>query len=276
LIRKIIASISIAAAAATVAGVIITATPATAVPPGTLRNCFDRLAECGYPRQTSTGVPSAINLTQYTGPVNITVPGTVINGKKTGCLVINAPNVVIRNSRISGPCEFAIEVQTGSLLIQDSEIDCVDGNGTGLIYANYIARRVHVHDCANGFHVGGGTTVEDSYIKVNGGNGIESNSGTEILIRHNTFASLNPLQAALNLDHSNLGSTVVQDNFFSAGEYSVICPQGVNASFLNNRFYATGSNSRKPVKGFSTGCTHPGFTWTGNFRDDNRAEVVAA
>ena len=56
-------------------------------------------APTGKPNAANTGVPSGTSLTRYTGPLNITTDGTVIDGKEVyGDLKIQASNVVIRNS----------------------------------------------------------------------------------------------------------------------------------------------------------------------------------
>jgi hypothetical protein len=54
-----------------------------------------------YPDATCTGVPAGTTLTNYIGSTTITTAGTVIDSKIiNSCVVVNAPGVVIKNSKI--------------------------------------------------------------------------------------------------------------------------------------------------------------------------------
>ncbi len=151
----------------------------------------------GYPGAGNTGVPAGTNLSAYTGPSTITTANTVVDGKTIGCLTVNAPGVVIRNSRIS--CNSFIVFRGGGtsggpLLVEDSEVDCQNSNGTGIDLQNATIRRVEVTACENGFNVGGPITVEDSWIHdlvtANGAHtdGMQFNQGaSNIVVRHNTL-----------------------------------------------------------------------------------------
>ena len=56
-------------------------------------------AAVAKPSASNTGVPAGTTLTTYTGPLTITVDGTVIDKKAVyGDLKIAARNVVVRNS----------------------------------------------------------------------------------------------------------------------------------------------------------------------------------
>jgi hypothetical protein len=151
----------------------------------------------GFPNAGNTGVPSGTSLTAYTGPSTITTANTVVDGKTIGCLTVSAPGVVIRNSRIS--CNgFRVlgggGTGSGPLLVQDSEIDCQNSNGTGVDVTNATFTRVDVSGCENGFNVGGPLTLEDSWIHnlvtANGAHtdGMQFNQGaSNITVRHNTI-----------------------------------------------------------------------------------------
>src|SRR5688572_28261198 len=153
-----------------------TPSPSPTIGPVLLTNCFTRLAQCGYPHPGNTGVPAGTNLTPYAGPMSITVANPVIDGKSIGCgLTIRASNVVIRNSRITGPCFYGVEVPSGNVTIQDSEIDCVNHKGTGVAFRNFVVLRSEIRNCENGAHTGSNVRIEDSYItgvvEVDGGHG---------------------------------------------------------------------------------------------------------
>jgi hypothetical protein len=135
-----------------------------------------------YPDATCTGVPSGTALTAYTGPTNITTANTVIDSKTvTGCLEIQAANVIIKNSKINcfsggAGSAYAILLDDGpgwnnwSLTIQDSEIDCGGdppggfNNSTALGSAFITVRRANIHGCENGFDVNQVMDIQDSYI----------------------------------------------------------------------------------------------------------------
>ena len=117
-----------------------------------------------FPDASSTGVPAGTTLTAYTGPSTITTSNTVIDGKTTGCLTINATGVIIRNSRVSGACFWALHVNSGSVTIEDSEIDCQGSNGTGIGSSNVTVRRSDICRCENGFDVGPRHHSRDSWI----------------------------------------------------------------------------------------------------------------
>ncbi len=50
------------------------------------------------------------------------------------------------------------------LLLEDTEIDCKNTNGTAIGEANVTARRLNIHGCENGFDINQNITVQDSYI----------------------------------------------------------------------------------------------------------------
>jgi hypothetical protein len=248
-----------------------------------MTNCMTKLAECGYAHPGNTGVPAGVTLTAYSGPSRITTAGTVIDGKTTGCLEIAAANVVIKNSKISGPCAFAVKTTNGgSVTVQDSEIDCVDYKGMGVAGSNATTLRSEIRRCENGFHVNSNVVIQDNYItevvEVDGGHGdgVQASSGSNVTIRHNTFNLRNPITSSMIMDELVINNLLVEDNFFSAGAYTIYCPDsGTNMVYRNNRFYGPvgqwNSDPNRPAFGFRTNCGNA--TWTGNYRDDNLAAV---
>jgi len=256
-----------------------TPTPSPTGPSTTLKNCFNYLHQCGYPDHGDTGVPVGTVLTTYTGPETITVAGTVINGKSMKCVNIKAANVVIRNSKITGPCFYGVEMISGSLLIEYSEVTCVDGTGTGIADDGFTASHVYVHDCENGFSLGSNNIVRDSYISAREatsaghGDGIQSVSATNVTIQHNTFDLFNPVTSSIIMDNLTMKNLLVRDNFVSSGALTIYCPEATssNVQYINNRFYGPVGNTsidpRRPAYGYTDGCNVAAFIWVGNYRD---------
>ncbi len=252
-----------------------------------MTGCLTKLATCGYPHRGNTGVPAGVTLNGTIGSMEIRTAGTVIDRKQVnGFLKVLAPGVIIRNSHIvAGNNYWAIDVGgAGSVTIEDTEIDCVGATGTGVMGGNFTARRVYVHDCENGFHTQSGATIVDSYItgvrEVNGGHGdgIQGSSGSNITVRHNTFDLVNPITSSIIWDNLTISNLLVENNFFTAGAYSVYCPTGgTNAVYRNNRFYGPAgswqADPHRPAFGFRTGCNRAGITWTGNYRDSDGGVV---
>src|ERR1043166_5740906 len=111
-----------------------------------------------YPNATSTGVPAGTVLTVFNGNMTINTAGAVVENKDIrGCVVITAPNVTLKNSKVTCTNGYGVDVQLFSDLkgaprpyIQDTEITCGDGPGTGLGEINFIAIRLNIHGCENG------------------------------------------------------------------------------------------------------------------------------
>jgi beta-glucanase (GH16 family) len=102
----------------------------------------------GYPDATTTGVPAGTVLSAYTGPSTITRAGTVIEVKIIdGGLVINAPNVTIKNCVVTNGYWWGIDGEHGgsTLLVQNCDIigPGIEGNsgilGTGSFIGNDIS-----------------------------------------------------------------------------------------------------------------------------------------
>lgn len=256
-----------------------TTTPAP--PSGPLTGCFARLAACGYPHLGNTGVPAGTALSAYSGPATIRTAGTVIEGKTMGCVAIAAANVVIRNSRITGPCFYGIDMQSGNLTITDSEINCVNGKGTGIAWARFAAVRVYIHDCENALEMGQSSSVVDSYLSAREGDSsahgddIQSQGGSDVVVRHNTFAGVNPITSSIITNPTQNHRWTVENNFLASGAYTLYCPEnGTGFVVRGNRFYpAKTGNPHSASYGLTDACGHGGITWSGNYRDDNLAAV---
>lgn len=211
-----------------------------------------------FPDATNTGVPAGTSLSAYAGPANITVNDTVIDSKTVNVtLTINATGVIIRNSQITpANTTYSIQVQTGSLLVEDCDITCGGQNGTCLGDFNMTVRRCDISACENGFNIGGTMTAEDNYIHdlVSGGgahtDGMQFNQGaSNINVIHNTIIDVpggnsciimwdgaNPQGANILIEHNRLLGQGVN--------YTVYTPRTApltNVKVINNRFGIGGS-----------------------------------
>jgi F5/8 type C domain len=149
----------------------------------------------GFPNALSTGVPPGTTLIP-SAAMTINTAGTVVNARDiSGPVVVNAPNVTIRNSRIRTNAFWAIDNNSTGLVVEDTEIDGLNGFGTCFGSSDAIVRRANIHGCENGFNVWpGNLTVEDSYIHdlTTGGSahtdGAQFGRGAhDIVFRHNTI-----------------------------------------------------------------------------------------
>lgn len=123
-----------------------------------------------YPDAGCTGVPAGTTLTP-SGSLTITTAGTVIDSRDiTGQVVVNAPNVTIRNSRIRSNAFVAVESNSTGLVVEDSEIinRAVSGQPNchvGIGDRNFTVRRTEISGCENAAGLSGdNVTFEDNYV----------------------------------------------------------------------------------------------------------------
>jgi hypothetical protein len=210
-----------------------------------------------------------VALTPYTGPLNITTPGTVIDGKLiNGMIEINAANVTIKRSKVvfphqtcSGSC-WAVSMFGSNGLIQDVE---VDGNGgacfVGVLVGagGNVAQRVNSHNCGDGFRADDGAVIKDSYLHdqwkgaVDGvcvdethNDGIQSTGHSHQVFDHNTFilwhytdgcpgAGVNNVITISNEDGAPTDD-VVSNNLLDGGGFTIrTAANATNIRVSNNR-----------------------------------------
>lgn len=201
-----------------------------------------------WPGEGVTGVPAGVVLSEYTGPCTITTPGTVIDASHISCmLTIQASNVVIKRSIITmpGSAIYAIRIQSGSILVEDTEIDgdrqqgtLVSSGGAAVNGSNYTLRRVNIHHVYEGPRVGSNVTIEDSYIhhlvrcqlatESCHVDALQSTSGSAIVIRHNTILSYNPdvsdifnASYIVKADLGDISGVIIEQNYMSGGNYTL-------------------------------------------------------
>ncbi len=256
-----------------------------------------------FPGPSSTGVPAGTTLSAYTGPTTITSANTVIDGKRMGCIRVSAPGVVIRNSKISCPSSSsAYAVLSGDgdysgtpLLIEDSEIDCANTNGTALGEALITVRRVNIHGCENGGDINQSFTVENSYIHdlynsaaahtdgfqfASGHivNGQVASGSLNVTINHNTIFGMGADgsfgTSAIISNRGGDTNVLIENNLLAGGAFTLYCEQGTkgnNYRVINNTF--TRKFSQKVgFYGDSTDCSDE--TQSGNIYDSGQTTAL--
>ncbi|MCY1061462.1 right-handed parallel beta-helix repeat-containing protein [Nannocystis sp. SCPEA4] len=207
-----------------------------------------------YPDADCTGVPAGTALTVVEGDLNITEPDTVIDGKDIrGCVSVNAPGVVIRNSRVSCPDFIVVSSFGGAyegtgLVIEDSEIDCQGTGGTAVGDTNFTVRRVDIHGCENGFDLDGDVLIEDSYIhdmyqsaEAHTDGAQLTPVGHDVTLRHNTIYANEGTSAFISPEVSlGIVSNIrIESNLMAGGAYTLYCQQdgpGSDYRVVDNHF----------------------------------------
>lgn len=212
-------------------------------------DCAPAPSACGLPDATNTGVPAGTDLTVVNGNLNVTRTGTVIDSKDIrGCVNVKARNVTIRRSKITCTdfyvvANFASSYSGGGLVIEDSELDCRNTNGTAVGSYGLTARRLNIHNCENGFDIDNTVTVQDSYIHdlyegaTGHADGIQLAGGAHIAIAHNTIFNPGGTSAIISNPRAN-SDVLVANNLMAGGAYTLYCPRDASQNFrvIGNRF----------------------------------------
>jgi len=164
------------------------------------------------------------------------------------------------------------------LLLEDSEIDCKNTNGTAIGEANVTARRLNIHGCENGFDINQKVTVEDSYLHdlYNSDeahmDGIQFAAGhfadgdlvrgaVDVTILHNTIYAVGPDgsfgTSAIISNHGGDTNVLIENNLLAGGAVALYCEQdarGVNYRVLDNHFSRKFS-AKVGYYGSSTDCS---------------------
>jgi hypothetical protein len=222
----------------------------------------------GFPNASNTGVPDGWTPQHTTnGDLTITTPGRVLDGELvTGDLLVRARDVTIRNSWIRGSIDNqqfsgGVGVNHGGLLIEDTDVGPPSGTGgasfPAVLVAGYTARRVHVHNVAEGFRVADfndsgapvqdrQVVIEDSYVHLERGD-CSHNDGIQgfgepprTIIRHNTIdaraSGPDCTTAALFIGNDNPDRITVTNNLLAGGGFTLrLGPGGTYDRVSGNR-----------------------------------------
>lgn len=192
-----------------------------------------------WPDASTTGVPEGIELTP-SGPLVVTTASAVVEGLEVeGGIIVEAPDVVIRNTLVRGEQRNLIDCDARKgcdrLVIEDTTIvgtgpRCLNGIGFSL----YTARRVEISGCQDGAKANGSVTIEDSWIHglrrvetdegASHNDGIQSTGGAGVVIRGNRIEGI-PRMATSAIKVSSFRSQVidviVEDNLLSGGSITM-------------------------------------------------------
>jgi len=223
--------------------------------------------------------------------VTRTFDGCLFQGNQ-GFLRIQAPNIVIKNSKLIGvmATHWSSQHKYMGLKVIDTEITgFVNDNAPIADGDDYSCLRCHVHDTSTG--IGGGNNVSiidsvvDRMVYATGAHqaAVGMNYGSNITIWHNNLScwrvNVPPgpqgCSAALSLyDEGTMNGVLVKNNLFNAaGEYCAYSggPTAKNVKFISNlfgtRFHPNCGNSG-PLHSWYP--SNEGYEWTDNFFTDGR------
>lgn len=264
-----------------------TTPPVTTVPPTTAPPTTQPPAT-GWPGPTSTGVPSAVLLTPYTGPCTITT-ATTITAKTVNCgaLFVNAALTII-NSKINGQVLQDYRPSPAAVTITDSEVDGGTRQGAAVSNTNVTVVRSNIHGGAASVQCGSNCVVRDSWLhgqyRPAGSDwhldGFITNGGSNMTLTHNTLACDEmtggcTADGFLAADFSEVTNVTFEGNLFVASPQVQYCTYGGS-----NRLGSSGIVYRDNVfqRGTNGKCGRygvaiytEGAAWTGNRWDDGSA-----
>ena len=220
-------------------------------------------APAGMPGASSTGVPAGTRLTP-SGPLNIWQAGTVVDGLDVaGCVNVRASDVTIRNTRIrcDRPSGGVAVLQGGGakgLTLQSVEVDGLGTSEVCVGWGDYTLRKVDVHGCADGARFGSRVTVQDSWVHglarigTLHSDALQTTSGTDVVIRHNTLDARSPsgdlnnaaLMLGTELGAHRLERVTVERNFLDGGNYALNVRGDITATAITVRDNTFGDATR--------------------------------
>lgn len=242
----------------------------------------------GKPGSTNTGVPAGTVLTDATvnadGYLISTQNGQVIDRKEiNGCVKVRHANVTITRSRITCSDYFPIEIQSGNLIIEDSEIIGTSAGVTaGISFGDYVARRINVHGGKDGLKAQDNVVIEDSWIHDlwlgpdDHADGVQQDGGgSNITLRRNNIDIVNngtghggAPNAAVQVDKGAASNFIIEGNWFNGGGEDIVnfrAGGGTGNQIINNRFgrnYGGYTTGKPPIY------TEGSVTVSGNVWDD--------
>lgn len=217
------------------------------------------------PDATNTGVPQGTALSVHNGDLVVEKANTVIDGVEVrGSIIIKAPGVVIRNSRIVGGQDansvgLVSNVVSGQpFTIRDSEIYAAYENPrwNGIFGSNFVAERVEIYNVVDPIRIiGNNVTVRASWLHDssywasdplrNGAathdDSIQIEAGSSILIEGNRLEDAHnaAIQVTQNKSLAQLGTLTIRDNYIQGGACSIniaATPQPIRPSIVGNVF----------------------------------------
>lgn len=181
----------------------------------------------------------------------MTTPNQVLSGLDIrGGVVIAAPGVVIRSSRITGNDVYGVLVRSGSVTISDSEIS---GFENAIAGDGWTALRVNIHSVTgDGVKLGTDVALRSSWIHdltpASGAHadGAQMQGGeTNLVVSGNTIdpgpGANSAVFLAPDLGPSTNGPVTVSGNWLDGGNYSLFCLDGSNGQYLVRNITISGN-----------------------------------
>jgi hypothetical protein len=249
-----------------------TATPTTTTTPN----------PTGFPDASNTGVPAGTTLATLNGDQTINTSGAVIDGKLiNGCVVVNAPNVTIKRSKVVCHGASAIDGESTGLVVSDTEIDCGNAAGhTAITWRNYTALRINAYGCENTAWAESNVTIQDSYLHDNvhydpaldpHTDGVQLPTGaSNITVRHSTiyggYVNQSDFGNSAITTAGGMSNILFTNNLLAGGGYTLRCQGAGGSSFsiTGNRFttkLVSTVGGFGPSDGFCRGAS---TTWSDN------------
>jgi hypothetical protein len=224
------------------------------------------------------GVPAGSTLTS-SGSINVTTPGTVIDGRDvTGTIEVNADNVTIKNSRItvhsggcSTPCGNSLIHLNGSYNVMVSHVELTADQSATVEHAirntdggHISVDHVYQHGHIDALCHCGDADISDNYSVVAqwiSTDHIENIyvSDQTVNLTHNTLINRAGQTANIFMDSGAGNHLTAKNNLFAGGGYSMyVCPKnGCNtatATVTGNVFTRCGHGSEISAAGGSWAC----------------------
>ncbi len=181
------------------------------------------------PEPGSTGLPPGLTLCP-SGPVTVAGSGTVLDGRDVrGGIVVEAPGVVIRRSRITGDGSMPYGVRTtgdGTVRVEDTTLSG-DFPEAAIGDERWTAERIAItgvtHD---GARLGRGTRLRNSVVTAFApAPGAESDAlvvdGGDVTVEDNRVEPGRGAGSAVRVTGAPDGSAVIRGNVLGGGRYTV-------------------------------------------------------
>ena len=189
----------------------------------------------GFPDATNTGVPPGVALTPYNENLVVNTPGAVISGLDIhGIVQINAPNVTLMNSKVTGVSFYIVGISpsaTGAT-VKNCTIDGTGSGNEGSTAINGAGTFLNnnIYNVENGFGVSSNTTIENNYVHdllATGSphyDGVQIDGGvSNVTIKHNTIINSDIQTSAVMIDNwaGPVSNIIVENNRLIGGGYTV-------------------------------------------------------
>ena len=197
------------------------------------------------PERGSVGLPPSLHLCAG-GPLTITTAGAVIDGMDLrGGIVVDAPDVVVRRSRITGDGTSPYGIVTnpgGSVRIEDTTLT---GRFTvaALGGARWTAERVEIVGVTgDGAHAGTGSTLRASVLsRFEPGADVDGLEllAPDVVVEDSTIQMGESHRSAVRIDpEDGDGPIVLRANVLGGGQYTVHQAEGMeqDVHLVDNRF----------------------------------------